>query len=114
MKERERTCAILMMGLSLGVWRRYKGLPIARTTKPTAVAMVDMKNPQYQPLSMLTETIAVTPTVAPMVALNRSQLKKVGKALASLGTLTSNWSAPNAGREPLTPPEPSANKYSDV
>ena len=77
-------------------------------------AMVIMMNPQCQAFWVLTHTTPVTPIIDPNVELSKIQLKKLARAFASPGFFfSSNWSAPNAVKEPLTPPMPKANKYND-
>ncbi|BAT86160.1 hypothetical protein VIGAN_04378500 [Vigna angularis var. angularis] len=76
--------------------------------------MVIMKKPQCHAFWVLTHTTPVTPVIAPTVELSKSQLKKLARAFASVGSFSSNWSAPNAVMDPLTPPIPNANKHSDV
>ncbi|MCI12841.1 hypothetical protein A2U01_0033948, partial [Trifolium medium] len=52
----------------------------------------------------------VTPSIAPEVRLNKNQLKKLDNLDASFGSLSSNWSAPKAGKAALTPLVPNATR----
>lgn len=74
-------------------------------------AIVHTPKLQSQPWLLLIHTTKVTPIDAPMVRLNRNQLKKLDRCMASFGSLSSNWSAPRAGNAAFTPPVPSATRY---
>lgn len=80
----------------------------------TKTAIEHTVNPQSQPWFELIQTTKVTPNIAPVVTLNKNQLKKLASDSASLGSLSSNWSAPKEGRAPLIPLLPNAIKYRPV
>jgi hypothetical protein len=69
---------------------------------------------QSHPLLVLIQTMKVTPSIAPEVRLHKYQLKKLDNLDASFGSLSSNWSAPKAGKAALTPLVPNATRYSPV
>jgi hypothetical protein len=56
----------------------------------------------------------VTPIIAPTVRLSKNQLKKLDNWIASLGSFSSNWSAPKDGRAALMPLVPNAIRYRPV
>lgn len=108
------TCRIRIMGLPLGTLLRYNDLPMQTKTNPNNIARVQMPKPQSQPWLVVIHTMKVTPIIAPMVRLNNNQLKKLDNWAASLGFLSSYWSAPKAGKAAFTPPLPSAIMYKPV
>jgi len=73
--------------------------------------MVPIPKPQAQPLWICIHTMKVKLTAPPMQTANKRVLKKVDIALASSGSVSSNWSAPCDGREAFTPALPKANRY---
>lgn len=100
-----------MRGLPLGTLLRYKDLPMLAKIIARRTAIAHTPKPKSHPWLVLIHTIIVTPSIAPMVMLNKNQLKKLDNWDASLGSFSSNWSAPNDGKEALTPLVPNAIRY---
>lgn len=75
------------------------------------MAKVDRPNPQSHPLLTWIQTTSDRLTTAPVHTDSKMQLKKLDICLSSCGSLSSNWSAPWAGRETFMPALPVANKY---
>jgi len=64
-------------GLPLGTLFRYKDLRMLTQIMAKKTAMAHTPNPKSQPWLALNHTITVTPIIAPMVRLNKNQLKKL-------------------------------------
>ena len=105
------TCMISMMALvPRETWILYSGIPMAKSTMPKNIAMVAIPKPQSHPLWSSTYTFNVKLTVPPRQTANNRPLKKLDICVASLGSFSSNWSAPCDGKEALIPALPKANK----
>ena len=75
-------------------WILYSGNPAAKIMIPKNIAMVPIPKPQSHPLWICIHTMKVKLTAPPMQTASKRVLKKVDISLASLGTVTSNGSAP--------------------
>ncbi|RYR41462.1 hypothetical protein Ahy_A08g037860 isoform B [Arachis hypogaea] len=72
------TCMIRTRGLlPFGALFLYKDLPMHMNMIANKTAIVQMVKLQAHPWLVLTQTMKVTPTMAPMVRLNKNQLKKL-------------------------------------
>lgn len=102
------TCRILRRGLPLGTLFLYRDFPMHTNTTAKKTAMVHKPKAKSQPRFELIHTTTVTPNMAPMVRLNKNQLKKLDNCAPPFGSFSSNWSAPKAGKADLTPLVPNA------
>jgi len=71
------TCAKLVRRLPLGTLLRYKDLPMLAKIRARRTAIAHTPKPKSHPWLELIHTIIVTPSIAPMVMLNKNQLKKL-------------------------------------
>lgn len=108
------TCIIRVSGLPFGILFRYNDLPMQMNRIANMTATVHIPKLQSHPWLAPIQLMKVTPMIAPMVRLNKNQLKKLDSLAASLGFLSSNWSAPKAGKAALIPLVPNATRYRPV
>ena len=71
------TCVIRASGLPCGVLFRYNDLPMHMNIIANKTAMVHTVKLQAHPWLVPIQTMKVTPIMAPMVRLNKNQLKKL-------------------------------------
>lgn len=91
-------------------WIRYSGNPEAKIMVPKTIATVEIPKPQIHPLLSCIYTLNVKLTAPPTQSAKKRPLKKLDICIASLGSLSSNWSAPCDGKEAFKPALPKANK----
>ncbi|WJX53287.1 hypothetical protein P8452_39300 [Trifolium repens] len=73
------------------------------------IPIVEIPKPQSHPLLSCIQTLKVKLTEPPTQTANKRTLKKLDICFASLGFLSSNWSAPCDGKQAFKPALPKAN-----